>query len=74
MEKCIYKVIEQLKEPGQGDRQPILVQGTPSTDGEDGFFEWSEKCDPQNHQAEITEQEKQRAVFQKGYDLILNKY
>lgn len=25
-------------------------------------------------QAEITEQEKQRAVFQKGYDLILNKY
>ena len=68
----IHEILEQLTEPGTPDRMPTLVQAIPHVDGQDGRFEWSEKCDPEKHKApEIDPLASDRASFYHRSTLIV---
>ena len=57
VENRIHEILEQFAGPGEHDNRPVLIRSSLPIDGEDGYFEWSDKCDPDKHKTLVEESE-----------------
>ncbi len=72
VQKRINNALENLKTSGRSSEMPVLVRGIAPVAGLDGYFEWSEKFDPEKLKAaEEERQNEDRSSFYEQSNLII---